>query len=287
MAAAAGSPQGGRVVSGLALALAASVLWGTGDFAGGRLSRRLPLLVVVTCSQGAGLVALALVLAARGSLATGALGWGVVSGLLSLGSVTCFYRALAVGTMSVVAPVVATSAVVPVLVGVVGGERPGPVTTAGIVLALAGVVLASRQVALDPPADHRLSIVLAVAAAVCSGLQLVALQRAGAVDALTGVSASRATSVTVFVVVLVLTRTSAPARALPAVVVVGLLDTGANLAYALASTRTLLSLAAVLSCLYPLVTTALARALLHERPRPAQWAGAALALTGVLLIAGG
>jgi drug/metabolite transporter (DMT)-like permease len=275
------------MVAGLALALSASVLWGTGDFAGGRLSRQLPLLVVVTCSQGAGLVVLLLILLARGHFASAALMWGMAAGLLSLGSVTCFYRALAVGTMSVVAPVVATSAAVPVFVGLAGGERPGAVTTVGIALALCGVVLSSRQVAHEPPTDHGLSVVLAVAAAAFSGLQLVALQRAGAIDALTGVSASRATSVTVFVVALVLTRTSAPARALPAAALVGVLDTAANLAYTLASTRTLLSLAAVLSSLYPLVTIALARMLLHERLRPAQWTGAALALTGVLFIVGG
>ena len=275
------------MVAGLALALSASVLWGTGDFAGGRLSRQLPLLVVVTCSQGAGLVALLLILLARGHVVPAALVWGMAAGLLSLGSVTCFYRALAVGTMSVVAPVVATSAAVPVLVGLAGGERPGAVTTAGIALALCGVVLASRQVAHEPPTNHRLSVVLSVAAAVFSGLQLVALQRAGAIDALSGVSASRATSVTVFVAALVLTRTSAPARALPAAALVGVLDTAANLAYTLASTRTLLSLAAVLSSLYPLVTIVLARMLLHERLRPAQWTGAALALTGVLFIVGG
>jgi drug/metabolite transporter (DMT)-like permease len=192
------------MVAGLALALSASVLWGTGDFAGGRLSRQLPLLVVVTCSQGAGLVVLLLILLARGHFAPAALMWGMAAGLLSLGSVTCFYRALAVGTMSVVAPVVATSAAVPVFVGLAGGERPGAVTTVGIALALCGVVLSSRQVAHEPPTDHGLSVVLAVAAAAFSGLQLVALQRAGAIDALTGVSASRATSVTVFVVALVL-----------------------------------------------------------------------------------
>jgi drug/metabolite transporter (DMT)-like permease len=275
------------VVTGLLLALSAGVLWGSADFGGGRLSRRLPLLIVVTCSQGAGLVALTFVLLARGHLAVGAVGWGAAAGLLSLGSVTCFYRALAVGTMSVVAPLVATSAAVPVLAGVASGERPGTAATAGIALALAGIVLVSRQLALEPPEDHRLSVVLAVAAAGFAGAQLVALQRAGAVDALTGVAASRATSVAVLVAVLVLSRASAPARNLPAAAVVGLLDTGANLAYTAASARSLLSLSGVLASLYPVVTVALARFLLHERLRASQWAGASLALAGVLLIVSG
>lgn len=275
------------MVTGLFLALCAGVLWGTADFAGGRLSRRLPLLMVVTCSQGAGLVALTIVLLVRGHLASEAVGWGVVAGLLSLGSVTCFYRALAVGTMSVVAPLVATSAAVPVLAGAVGGERPGAMATAGVALALTGIVLVSRQVAVEPPENHRLSVVLAVAAAVFAGAQLVALQRAGAVDTLTGVAASRATSVAILVAALMLTRASAPPRSLPAAAMVGLLDTGANLAYTLASARSLLSLAGVLASLYPVVTVALARLLLHEGLRPFQWVGASLALAGVLLIVSG
>ena len=275
------------MATGLLVALSAAVLWGTADFAGGRLSRRLPLLVVVVCSQGAGLVALLVVALGRGHVAVAAVGWGVVAGLLSLGSVTCFYRALAVGTMGVVAPLVATSAAVPVLVGVVEGERPGPAAAGGIALAVAGMVLVSRQVALEPPEDHRLSVVLAVAAAVFAGAQLVALQRAGAVDALTGVAASRATSVTILLVVLALSSASAPPRALPAAALVGLLDTGANLTYTLASARSPLSSAGVLASLYPVVTVALARFLLRERLRRSQWVGALLALTGVLLIVRG
>ena len=275
------------MVTGLLLALSAGVLWGTADFAGGRLSRRLPLLVVVVCSQGTGLAVLLVVVLARGHVAGGAVGWGVVAGVLSIGSVTCFYRALAVGTMSVVAPLVATSATVPVLAGVVGGERPTAAATVGIALALSGVILVTRQVALEPPRDHRLSVVLAVAAAVFAGAQLVALQRAGAVDALTGVTASRVTSVAVLACVLVVSRGSAPARTLPGAAVVGLLDTGANLAYTLATARSLMSLAVVLASLYPVVTVTLARLLLHERLHRTQWIGASLASTGVLLMVGG
>jgi drug/metabolite transporter (DMT)-like permease len=167
---------------------------------------------------------------------------------------------------------------------VADGERPGPIAAAGITLALLGVVLASRAPALEPPLNHRLSVALAVSAAVFAGLQLVALQRAGSIDALTGVGASRATSVLVFVTLLLLTRTAAPVSALPAAAAVGLLDTAANLAYTFASGQELLSLTAVLASLYPLVTVALAHTLLHERLRGSQWAGTGLAETGVLLI---
>lgn len=89
----------------------------------------------------------------------------------------------------------------------------------------------------------------------------------------------------IFVLVLLLARTRTLVRALPAAAVVGVLDTAANLAYTFASTQTLLSLSAVLASLYPVVTIALARALLHERLRPVQVTGAILVMAGVLLIA--
>ena len=90
----------------------------------------------------------------------------------------------------------------------------------------------------------------------------------------------------VFVCVLVLSGASAPARMLPAAVLVGLADTAANLAYALASARALLSLVGVLASLYAVGTVTLARLLLRERLRSSQCIDALLAFTGVLLIGG-
>jgi len=273
-------------VNGVLLALSASALWGAADFLGGQLSRRLPLVTVLLVSQVAGAVAMGAVLGVRGAADAEALGWGVAAGLAAVGGLACVYRALAVGTMSIVAPVVATSAAVPVLVGLVSGERPGALALAGIVLAMVGVVLAGREAAATPPLRHRLSIGLALAAALLIGVQLVLLERAGAVDPLTGLTASRLTSAACFAVVALGLRRAVTARGGLPVVGLGLLDTGANLAFTLATGYGLLALVAVLSSLYPVVTVALAYGLLHERLRPAQVLGVALALAGVVLIVG-
>ncbi|WP_211880868.1 DMT family transporter [Pseudarthrobacter albicanus] len=269
---------------GIALSLAASLLWGTADFLAGKASRRLPLLTVMLFSQLAGLLGLVLVAAFGRHLDLGAVGWGVAAGVTSLGSLACFYRALAVGTMSIVAPIVATSAAVPVIGGFLIGERPGPVAVGGIVLALVGVVLASRQRTGAPIRDHRLSVGLAVAAAFFLGLQLVFLHQAGQIDALTGVSASRFTSVAVFALIAVVLRPAVSIRQLPGVALIGVLDTAANLAFTLATLNGALSSVAILSSLYPLVTVGLAYVQLHERLSRTQLAGVAAALTGVLFI---
>jgi drug/metabolite transporter (DMT)-like permease len=135
--------------------------------------------------------------------------------------------------------------------------------------------------------DHRRSTLLAVAAAVLLGLQLLLLDRAGATDPLTGVATSRLVSVAVFLAVVLATRARLTGAARGDLVAVGLLDTGANLAFATATGYGLLSLVAVLSSLYPVVTAGLARVRLAERLSRSQGAGACLALGGVLLVVSG
>jgi drug/metabolite transporter (DMT)-like permease len=133
---------------GIALALAASVCWGSGDFLGGFSTRRASLWAVIIGSQAVGLVGATLV-----TLGTGH-GWPgiqavwpvMVGGLASVVAISCFYKALAIGTMSIVAPISATNALIPFVVGIAGGERPAAAQLAGVVLAAAGVIL----VAIEP-----------------------------------------------------------------------------------------------------------------------------------------
>src|SRR5215207_2708594 len=108
------------------LALASSLSWGLSDFLGGFQSRRHPLLSVLVLSQGLALVVLAVAIAAGAPTGhdAAATAWAVGSGMLGLLGLTAFYRALAIGTMSIVAPLSATGAVIPVLVGLASGERP-------------------------------------------------------------------------------------------------------------------------------------------------------------------
>jgi drug/metabolite transporter (DMT)-like permease len=265
-----------------AVALLASLMWGTADFLAGRASRIHPAAMVALVGQAIGLLVLALILLVRGADGDAVLP-GVFVGLFGAVAVLAFYRALAVGTMSIVAPIVATSAIVPVLAGVFDGERPGTLQWVGIAAALSGVALASMEPG-GKSVDSRKALQLALIAALGIGLALVFLDRAAEHDALTGVAVSRAVAVPILTVVALRASARVPWRAVPQLSVIGLLDTGANTAFAIATTGGLLSLVAVLGALFPIVTVALAYFLLHERLQPVQRAGVVLALAGIPLI---
>ena len=267
-------------MSGAPAALIASLLWGSADFLAGRASRAHPAVLVALVGQAAGLVALSLVLVFTG-LDSAALPAGALAGVFGIVGVTTFYAALGIGTMSIVAPIVATCAVVPVVYGVIDGERPGTLQWVGVIAALAGVALASREPG-SASANARKALRLALIAALGIGLSLIFLDKAADHDSLSGVTAARAVAVPVLAILA--RRARAPLRAIPQFAGIGLLDTGANTTFAIATTGGLLSLVAVLGGLFPVVTVALAYFLLHERLQPIQRAGVILALAGIPLI---
>jgi drug/metabolite transporter (DMT)-like permease len=271
-------------MSGAPAALLASVLWGTADFLAGRASRTHPAAMVAFVGQAVGLLVLGVVLAIRGFDIAAFLP-GALSGAVGTVAVLAFYRALALGTMSIVAPIAATSVIVPVLAGVFDGERPGALQWIGVAIALVGVVLASTEShATSSAVDPRAALKLALLAALAIGFALVLLGRAAEHDALTGVTAARVVTVPILGFITFRTAARAPLRTLPGLAAIGLLDTGANTAFAIATTGGLLSLVSVLGGLFPVVTVALAYLLLHERLQPVQRAGVLLALAGIPLI---
>ena len=275
----------------LVLALGSSVVWGTADFAGGSLSRRLPVLGVTLVSQGAGFVALLVAVAVRGEVGSRSFLIGLAAGLGGGLGLAAFYRALALGTMSVVSPIAACGALVPFVVSLATGERPSPIALAGAVAALAGAVLASleeRRAAAASPARAR-AIVLAVVAAIALGLFVYFLglgSRQG--DPLSTLVGARVGSLALLVGLAAVLQApvSIPRSSIAAVAAVGLADVSANALFAVASTHGLLALVSVLGSLYPVVTVLLAHVLLGERLTRAQRAGVALALGGVAVIAG-
>ena len=141
----------------ISLALTASLSWGFADFLGGIKSRALPVLTVILFSQVAGLTLVSVILAASGHSAPGGdfAVWAALSALAGLSGLVAFYRGLAVGAMAVVAPISGLAAAVPVIFGLLTGERPSGAQGAGIVLALAGVALASRERAPENPESTR------------------------------------------------------------------------------------------------------------------------------------
>jgi drug/metabolite transporter (DMT)-like permease len=221
----------------------------------------------------------------------GAVGWAALAGSAGIVALGAFYRALAIGTMSVVAPISATAAAVPVLVGLAEGERPGGLQIAGMVAALAGVILASREPVEEgcPPAN-RAAIGLALVAAAGFGTFFVGIDRASATAEVPWVIVvQRCCSVSLLLIATLVVRPSLPrdGASLLVLAAVGLLDLGANGLYALATTHGLLSVVSVLGSLYPAVTVVLARFVLAERIARVQEVGVVLALAGVIAISAG
>jgi drug/metabolite transporter (DMT)-like permease len=277
------------------LALASSLSWGLSDFLGGFQSRRHPLLAVMVLSQGFALVVLVVAVAAGAATEhdTAATLWAAGSGVIGVIALTSFYRALAIGTMSIVAPLSATGAAVPVLVGLASGERPAAIQVVGIVMALIGVMLAGRE-AGEPDAEARrtarASVALALLAAVGFGTFFVGIDQAEqSADVGWVLLSARGPETLLLVVAFVLSRTRVPRETatLAALAAVGFFDLLANFLFVLATGRGLLSVVGVLGALYPAVTVLLARGVLGERLSRTQGAGVLVTLAGVLAMAAG
>jgi drug/metabolite transporter (DMT)-like permease len=282
-------------VAAIAFALGSSVLWGLADFLGGLKSRTFPVPVVLGAMYLSSLTIMALFVGARGEglppveSAAAALGAGLV-GIVGL---MAFYRALAIGTMSIVAPIAATGVALPVLVGIATGDHPGLVRSLGLGAAAVGIVLASRNDdagALDP-LEQRRSVALAIVAGLGFGSYFVLAEIGARGDVAWALVLSRLAALP-FVAgfaVLALRRGGRrpPGRQLAALGALGALDLAANAAYNHATTIGELSTVAVASSLYPVMTVLMAALVLGERVRGLQRLGVVVTLGGVMLIAAG
>lgn len=291
------------------LALASAAVYGAADFLGGFASRRTSAITVVVISQFAGLIALGLLLPflPASAPARGDVMWGAAAGLAGGIGVALLYRALAIGSMAVVAPITAVCAVtVPVAVAIALGERPGTGPTAGIALAVLSIVLVSQQSAPDghggssaqgftspvaqgfSPVSRTSSIGVALASGVAIGLFFLALARTRAEAGMWPLVAARGVSFVLFMAIALVTRRSLhmPSNVAAIAVAGGVLDMLANLLYLLASRYGPLSIVVTLSSLYPASTVLLARTVLGDRLSAVQTAGIACALAAVMLIVG-
>jgi drug/metabolite transporter (DMT)-like permease len=280
-------------VIAILLGLAASLSWGVADFFGGIQSRRMPVVAVVLGSQLAGLLLVATIVAIRGEAPPGG-DFAIFAMLSSLGGIVgllAFYRALSIGSMGVVAPLSSTAATIPVIVGIATGERPSLLQGVGVAVAVAGVVLASREASDEAKSSRAVSAGagLALVSAAGFGCFFVLLDRASDDDVLWAVCLNRATSVGLLALALLAIRPHLGLRGgdVRMLALVGVLDIGANVLFAVASTLGLVSVVAVLSSLYPVATVVLARFVLHEKLHTVQRIGAATALLGVALISAG
>ena len=273
------------------LALASAAVWGTADFSGGLISRRVATIPVTVISQAAGFAA---ILSRSRSPAAGSTGTrsgsGILAGIGGGTGLAAFYKALSLGTMSIVSPVVACGAVVPFAVAIATGERPSGVAFAGAGLAIGGAVLASAEERHATEANRARAVALAVAAAVALGLFTYFLglgsREGSALSTLTG---ARVGSLGFLLLLAAGRRESLRVgrRWILPIVGIGLLDMSANALFAFASRHGLLSLVSVLGSLYPVMTILLAYLVLHERLSRVQLAGVATALVGVAALSAG
>ncbi|MGW6056234.1 EamA family transporter [Streptomyces sp. NPDC055189] len=281
-------------------ALATSLMYGLADFGGGLLTRRIPALTVVVASQTIAVIVLGVIVVATGGWTE----WGpqlwfaVAAGLLGPVAMLAFYKALAIGPMSVVSPLASVGVVVPVAVGLFLGERPGVPQFAGLTVAIVGIVLAGGPELRGAPVQRQ-AILLTLLAAFGFGAVLALIAEAS--SSLTGLFLAlfvqRVTNVaaggTALFVSVKRGGTALPEgagmglllAALPALAFVGLADVAANGTYSMAAQNGPITLAAVLSSTYPVITALAARAVLKERLRGVQAAGAGLALVGTVLLA--
>lgn len=284
-------PRAYSGVVAIALALGSSLIWGCADFLGGLTSRRQPLAAVTLISQGAGFAVLLALVARSGFQVDGrALGFGLLAGVGGGVGLALFYRALSVGTMSIVSPIVACGALVPFVLALATGDRPALLVLAGAIVALAGAILASAEEHRSDVPGRRHAALLAIAAAGALGLFAYFLGTAGQQgETLSALFGARIGSLAALIAWVAVTRS--PARlersALPLVVGLGLLDTAANGLFVLASARGYLSIVSILGSLYPVATILAAHLLLGERISRGQRAGVAITLAGIALVASG
>ena len=274
------------------LALLASGCWGLADFTGGVKSRRVPVLAVLFVVEGTGMALVLALIAIEGEPLPGgtAILESLLAGAAGIVALGAFYRALAIGTMSIVAPISSTGVAIPVLVGIATGNRLSAVVSLGLAVAVLGVVLASREQHDDMAAvrARRASVLLALAAAAGFGTYFALADPAADASILWLLVLSRLVAIPVLAGILLARRVSMPGRGdLLTLIGAGTLDVSATGLYGLANTKGALAVVSVVGSLYPVTTVLLARGLLGERLRPVQAAGVVAALTGVALIAAG
>jgi drug/metabolite transporter (DMT)-like permease len=273
-----------------AYALLASLAWGVGDFLGGMKSRALPALVVMAASQPFGLAAVAIAIGVRGSGPPGPeVAWAALAAVFGTLGLVAFYRGMAAGAITVVVPLAAVAAAIPVIWGLTQGDHVSFLQELGFIAALGGGLMASLERGGER-ARFATGTGWALLALLGFGGYFIPLHASATHDWLWPSLVFRCTSVTLVWTAVLLSRQSVHGVRphLAALAAVGILDTGGNTLFAAASeSHGLLSVVSVLASLYPVVTVLLARVALHERVGRSQELGVIVTLAGVVLISAG
>jgi drug/metabolite transporter (DMT)-like permease len=270
------------------LALITAASYGVGDFSGGLAARRAAPLTVTATAHALGLVGLTVLAAAVGAelIRPADLVIGALAGACGCLGIVLLYRGLAGGRMAIISPITAVvAAVVPVVGGLISGERPGALAIVGIAAALVAIALVSRSGPMGRP--DRESLLVALGSGIGFGTYFLLISGVHEEAGLWPLVIGRLTSVLI-AGSLALIRGLPPivARvALPLTLAAGVLDVTANVTFLLATQRGLLSVVAVIASLYPAGTVLLAMAVEGERLSAAQGVGLVAAAGALVLIA--
>ena len=277
---------------GVLLALGAALGWGAADFLGGLKSRTVPMLAVLLVTQTTALLLLIAVLTAFGEPlpARRYLLYAATAGLAEGIGVAALYRGLAVGTMSLVAPVASVAPAVPLVAGLLLGEVPRPLQVVGLLLAVTGVILTSCRERTPGQGSRKLasSTFYGLLSAAGFGVFFVALDAASEGSIPWALFVARSSAVLLLLVFafsghfrLALARAD-----VPLLLLIGVLIVAADAMYATATTLGLLGIVAVVGALHTVVTIGLARVFLRERIARWQELGIVACIVGVLIITG-
>jgi uncharacterized membrane protein len=270
------------------LAALAAFTWGSSGLIAGIAARSTRAALVALCAQTAGLVVPLLVAAAGAERPTVlALLAGLAGGAISAVGLVCLYRLFSRPSVGLAAPIAALGSLLPVLVGLAGGEALDSAQLAGGAVLMTGLGLLLRV-----PAGHSLdrkTVGLAAVAALSFGLFYLGLE-IGAQDSAAWVAVfSRAGAIAVLLIAA--RRMGRPIgwpvrRWLVLASLAGLLDSTGNLAYAAATASGRLSTVSLISGAYPAVTVIVAVVILRERVTPLRAAGIVFTVAGLGLVAG-
>ena len=272
------------------LSLLAAASYGLADFLGGFVSKRVSAWSVAFCAQLGGAAAtLAVALVVGGDPTARDLGWAAAAGVGNGVGTAFLYRGLSAGRMGVVAPVSGVgAALLPVLVGVSAGERPAALAWLGIAVAFPAIWLVSRE-ADSSTATGSSGLLDGVLAGLGFGSLFVALAQVGDDAGLLPLALNQAVGGLVIVVI----ATSAGAPWLPREpraglgAVSGLLGAVATGLFMVATQGGSLTVAAVLTSLYPAFTILLAATVLREHVHRTQAFGLLLCGAAIALVAAG
>jgi drug/metabolite transporter (DMT)-like permease len=272
------------------LALFSSVLWGSADYLAGNLTKRFKAIAVTGASQAFGLIAGVVLVIATGSYIAPNLSWNgyflpaVGAGIAGFFGLVSFYSGLATGRMGVVSPISTLSAVIPLSVAFISGERPTSIQISGMCIALLGAFCASgpdivKGLPIKP-------LLFGLGAALGFGIALAFMAQGSKTSSLMTMTSMRVASVSMCVFLALRFRSVGGFKVsdLGILIIIGVTDFAANLMLGVATTKGLVSVAMVFGALFPIVTALLAFKFLKERLHKVQYLGIFFAVAGVSLI---